>query len=51
MIEDVFQAFLMEYEIQKCLGFCEEEIDGYSGFVFTSSKKTVFLPGAVNRAI
>jgi len=31
MIQEVFDAFLTEYEIQKCLGFCEEEIDGYSG--------------------
>ena len=27
MIQEVFEAFLTEYEIQKCLGFCEEEID------------------------
>ena len=42
MIEEVFQAFLTEYEIQSCLGFCEEEIDGYSGFVFSTSRHTVY---------
>ena len=51
MFQEVFDAFLMEYEFQKILGFNEEEIDGYSGFVFTTSAQTVVLPGAVNRAI
>lgn len=51
MIEEVFQAFLTEYEIQNCLGFCEEEIDGYSGFVFSSSRHTVYSATAVNNAI
>lgn len=31
MIDEVVEAFLTEYQIQKCLGFCTEEIDGYSG--------------------
>ena len=51
MIEEVFQAFLTEYEIQSCLGFCEEEIDGYSGFVFSTSHHTVYSAAAVNNAI
>lgn len=51
MIDDVFEAFLTEYEIQKCLGFCEEEIDGYSGFIFSTSSGTVYSPSAVNNAI
>lgn len=51
MIEEVFQAFLTEYEIQSCLGFCEEEIDGYSGFVFSTSRHTVYSAAAVNNAI
>ena len=51
MIEDVFEAFLSEYEIQKCLGFCEEEIDGYSGFIFSTSVYTVYSASAVNNAI
>ena len=51
MIQEVFEAFLTEYEIQKCLGFCEEEIDGYSGFVFTTAYHTVYSAAAVNNAI
>ena len=51
MIEEVFDAFLEEYEFQKVTGFCEEEIDGYTGFVFTNSIRTVLLPEAVNNAI
>ena len=26
------KAFLDEYELQKCIGFCSEEIEGYSNF-------------------
>ena len=51
MIEEVFQAFLTEYEIQSCLGFCEEEIDGYSGFVFSTSRHTVYSAASINNAI
>lgn len=41
----------MEYEIQKCIGFCEEEIDGYSGFIFSTAYHTVYSAAAVNNAI
>ena len=41
----------MEYEIQKCLGFCKHEIDGYSGFVFSSSEGTVYAPESINQAL
>ena len=51
MIDEVFNAFLDEYEIQKCIGFSSEEIDGYSNFVFVTATGTVYLPNAVNRAI
>ena len=51
MIQEVFDAFLSEYEIQKCLGFCEAEIDGYSGFVFSTATHTVYSATAVNNAI
>ena len=51
IIDDVFEAFLSEYEIQKCLGFCEEEIDGYSGFIFATASHTVYSASAVNNAI
>ena len=45
------KAFRDEYEIQKCIGFSSEEIDGYSNFVFVTATGTVYLPNAVNRAI
>ena len=51
MFDEVFEAFLVEYEIQKCIGFCEEEIDGYSGFVFSTASHTVYSASAVNNAI
>lgn len=51
MIDEVFDAFLQEYELQKCIGFSSEEIDGYSNFVFVTATGTVYLPSAVNHAI
>lgn len=51
MVQEVFDAFLMEYEFQKIIGFCEEEVDGYSGFVFSTGSRTVQMAGAVNRAL
>lgn len=51
MIGQVYEAFLEEYELQKITGFCTQEIEGFSGFVFTSSNGTVTLPTEVNRAI
>ena len=51
MLDDVFNVFLDEYEIPKCIGFSSEEIDGYSNFVFVIATGTVYLPNAVNRAI
>ena len=51
LVSEVVDAFLAEYELQKWLGFCEEEIDGYSGFVFSNSAHMVYVPGAINRAL
>lgn len=51
MLQDVYDAFLEEYQFQCITGFCEEEIDGYSGFVFSSAVRTVMIPEDVNRAI
>lgn len=51
MISEVRDAFVMEYEIQKCIGFCRQEIDGYSGFVFSSSDGHVYSPEAINQAL
>lgn len=51
MLKEVYDVFLDEYQFQRITGFCEEEVDGYSGFVFSSSVKTVMIPEDVNRAI
>ena len=51
MVQQVYDAFLEEYQIQQITGFCQQEIDGYSGFVFTSSSGNVTLPQEVNKAI
>ena len=51
MFPKVFDAFLLEYQIQKCIGFCEEEIDGYKGFVFSTAEHKMVTPSAVNKAI
>ena len=51
IIDEVFNAFLDEYELQKCVGFSSEEIDGYSNFVFVTATGSIYLPSAVNRAI
>ena len=44
-------AFLEEYQYQKVIGFCTDEIDGYSGFVFCTGDGKVYLPNAINRTI
>jgi integrase len=36
IIEGVKDALLEELELQRCIGFCRDEIDGYSGFVFST---------------
>ena len=51
MIEQVYNAFLEEYELQQHTGFCTQEIEGYKGFVFCTSRGTVTIPAEVNRAI
>ena len=51
MVQEVFDAFLLEYQFQKCIGFCEEEICGYKDFVFSTTEHTMVTPSAVNKAI
>lgn len=51
MIDEVVEAFLTEYQIQKCLGFCTEEIDGYSGFIFSTSEGRVYNSACINNAL
>lgn len=51
MIDEVYEAFLEELEIQQCIGAKCQVIDGYTNFVFTTSQGKVYLPHAINRAI
>lgn len=51
MIDEVFEAFLQEYEMQKCMGYKSETIDGYTNFVFLTAGGSVLQPGSVNRAL
>ena len=51
MIDEVYDAFLEEYQIQKVLGFGNNEIDGYKDFVFSTAEGNVYTPESVNRAI
>ena len=51
MLDEMFDAFLEEYQYQKVIGFSTDEIDGYSGFVFCTGEGKVYLPGMINRTI
>lgn len=51
IIDEVYDALIREYQVQKCTGGNASVIDGYSGFIFTNAKGTVFEPNAINRAI
>jgi integrase len=51
MIDDEYDAFLEEYQIQKVLGFGNSEIDGFRDFVFSTSEGNAYTPKSVNRAI
>ena len=51
MLSEVREALMEEYKRQLKEGFNESEIDGYSGFIFTSRFNTVMSPHCVNRAI
>ena len=51
MVDEVMEAFLLEYQFQKCIGFCEEEIDGYTGFIFITSEHKAYPASTVNAAL
>ena len=51
MIDEVFDAFLQEYEVQKCMGYKSETIDGYTNFVFLTTGGKVITASSVNRVI
>ena len=51
IFDEVFEAILLEYQYQKCLGFCDEVIDGYSGFLFCTAKHKTYSQRSVNGGI
>lgn len=51
MIDEVFESFLQEYEIQKCMGYRSEEIDGYTNFVFLTTDGKVTTAASYSRVL
>lgn len=51
MMDKVYEAFKAEREYQEDTGFCTEEIDGMSGFIFRNRFGRVYHQGPINRAI
>lgn len=51
MLTKVREALLAEKERQKIIGFCQAEVDGYSGFIFYSHIGGCLNAHCVNRAI
>lgn len=51
IFDEVFEAILLEYQYQKCIGFCDEVVGDYSGFLFCTAKHKTYLQNAVNNGI
>lgn len=51
MLSEVRNALLAEYNLQKEIGFCDEVVDGYSGFIFQNRFGGLYSPHDINRAI
>lgn len=51
MLSDVKNALLAEYNLQQQIGFCDEIIDGYSGFVFQNRFGSLLSSNDINRAL
>lgn len=51
MFENVKQALKKEYSRQEKEGFCTQEVDGYSGFIWTNRLGNVLSPACFNRAL
>lgn len=51
MLSEVKDALLKEYNLQKEFGFCDEVVDGYSGFIFQNRFGGLLSPHDINRAI
>lgn len=51
MLDEVYDAFLEEYEISKAIGAPKCKVEGYTNFVFVTAYGQVYCPNALNRAI
>lgn len=51
MIDEMYDAFLEEYQIWQVLGFGTNEIDGFTNFVFFTGEGNVYTLESINRAI
>lgn len=51
MLSEVRNALLTEYGLQQEFGFCDEIVDGYTGFIFQNRYGGLFSPHDINRAI
>ena len=51
MLKEVHDSLIQERKRQMLEGFCDSEVDGYSGFVFTNRDRKPLNPQCVNRAI
>ena len=51
MLSDVREALLTEYNVQQQIGFCDEMIDGYSGFIFQNRFGSLLNSHDINRAL
>lgn len=51
MLSEVKKALMTEYNLQAEYGFCDEVIDGYSGFIFQNRYGSLLSAHDINRAI
>lgn len=51
MLSDVKEALLTEYNLQQQIGFCDEMIGGYSGFIFQNRFGSLLTSHDINRAL
>lgn len=51
MMDQVHEVLEAEYARQKEEGFCEKEVDGMTGFIFSNRNGMPHNPAAVNRAL
>lgn len=51
MMDEVKEALVAEYEMQRENGFCAYELDGMSGFIFSNRNGSLHTPHCINSAI